>query len=138
MKKNNKLNSSSSQRDYKQYLFAYSYNPNETKFFTPTAYNVSAQTSTPANIVCDLEMIFDLPNYKIRSCIECCVSKDEDGSFLIECPSLNLYSSGESRLEAVENIKDNIESLYDDLMESDDFSDDWLEIKKILIKKIVK
>lgn len=138
MKKNNKLNSSSSHKDYKQYLFAYIYNPSETKFIRPSAHSISAQTSTSATIVCDLEMICDLPNYKTNSCIECCVSKDEDGSFLIECPSLNLYSSGESRLEAVENIKDNIESLYDDLMESDDFSDDWLEIKKILIKKIVK
>lgn len=136
MKKNNPAPTSTS-KNFKQYHYACKYSPDDTKFYHISSFVPSLQSSTPHDYLYTQEIISDLPKYRIKSYLECSVTRDEDGSYLIECPSLNLYSSGDSRQEAVENIKENIESLYEDLMENDDFSGDWLEIKKTLSKIIV-
>jgi len=136
--KNYKLTPTSTSRNFKQYLYAYSYRPDYAKFYKPSTFSSLPQNSTPDPFVCSIEIICDLPKYKLMSPIECSVLRDEDGSYLVECPSLNLYSSGVSRQEAVENCKENIVSLYEDLMENDAFSDDWIEIKKALRNIIVE
>ncbi len=129
--KNNEPTPTSTSRDFKLFYFACKYIPNDTRFCKPCTISSSLQSSTS-----NIEIISDLPKYIMKSCIYCTVSRDEDGSYLIECSSLNLYSTGDSRQEAVENIKENIVSLYEDLMENDDFSDNWLEKKKLLRKII--
>lgn len=63
------------------------------------------------------------------------VELDGDG-FIARSPDLPLYGYGEDRIEAIEMLKDEIESLYEDLMEDDDFSDDYLRIKRFLIDRI--
>jgi predicted RNase H-like HicB family nuclease len=86
----------------------------------------------------DAMMISKLPGYNITSDIECILTPNEDGSILIECPSLQLYSSGDTRAEAIENIEENIISLFDDLSENDDFSEDWLRVKSNLLSYMHK
>jgi len=79
-----------------------------------------------------------LPGYIISQSFECTVSSNEDGSILIEYPSLQLYSAGATRTEAIENIEENIVCLFEDLSESDDFSEDWLKIKSELLSYMHK
>lgn len=82
--------------------------------------------------------ISQLPGYIISKSFECTVSSNEDGPILIKCPSLQLYSSGDTRAEAIENIEDNIVSLFEDLSESNDFSEDWLTVKSYLLSHMHK
>ena len=49
-----------------------------------------------------------------------------------------LYGYGETEGEALDNLKAEIESLYFDLMEDDNFSPDWIEIKERLNQIIEK
>ncbi|MCB5261103.1 MAG: hypothetical protein LHW59_07805 [Candidatus Cloacimonetes bacterium] len=79
-----------------------------------------------------------LPGYIISQSFECTVSSNEDGSILIECPSLQLNSTGATRTEAIENIEENIVCLFEDFSESDDFSEDWLKIKSELLSYMRK
>jgi len=43
-----------------------------------------------------------------------------------------LYGSGETALDAVRSLQADIESLYFDLLEDDNFSDEWMARKKLL------
>lgn len=49
---------------------------------------------------------------------------------------LPLFGFGDDALEAINALKDEIESLYNDLMEDDKFSEEWLRYKRFL-KEIV-
>lgn len=91
-----------------------------------------------AGIQEDTHIINNLPGYTISKVFECSVGSNEDGTILIESPSLQLYSTGDTRAEAIENIKENIVSLYNELSESDEFSEDWLRIKSYLLNHMHK
>ena len=56
--------------------------------------------------------------------------------FLAKTIKLPLHSYGDSKEEALSNLKHNIQSFYEELMEDDDFSEQWLHYKKYL-KEIV-
>jgi uncharacterized protein YqgQ len=49
---------------------------------------------------------------------------------------LPIYGNGDDHIEAIEMLKREIESLYDDLMSSGDFTEDWLRIKRFLVERI--
>lgn len=133
----NKTSPSSTKMDYKNYQNIKHCSPGSVKpIIYPSLRHLLQDTDTKS-MICASEIISELPGYHLKSKIECRLSKDEDGSFIIECPELKVYSSGDSRKEAVENIIDNIVTLYEDLMENDDYSDDWLEIKQKLKSKIL-
>ncbi|MDD2229368.1 MAG: type II toxin-antitoxin system HicB family antitoxin [Candidatus Cloacimonetes bacterium] len=76
--------------------------------------------------------IKDIPAYVLTSVIECDVTQDEDGSYLADCPSLNIYSSGKTPNSALKNLKHNIADLYQELNNGSVYSDDWLRIKQQL------
>jgi len=77
-----------------------------------------------------------LTTKKLSRPLTAIVEPDGDG-FIARSPDLPLYGYSEDRMEAIEMLKDEIESLYEDLMEDDNFSEDYLKIKHFLIDRIV-
>lgn len=60
----------------------------------------------------------------------------EEGEYIAESLDYPLYGCGETKEEAVEHLKHEILSLYEDLMDDDNFSDEFLRYKEKL-KSIV-
>ena len=77
--------------------------------------------------------ITTLPNYRLRAPIKITIQPD-NGGWLAEAASLFLYAYGDTYIEALLKIRREVESLYHDLMEDDNFSDSWLAIKSLLAK----
>lgn len=77
-----------------------------------------------------------LPNKNLKIPIEAFVERDGE-SYLARTHDIPLYGYGEDAIEAVNTLKYEIESLYDDLMEDDNFSDEWLRIKEYLKTRII-
>jgi hypothetical protein len=59
------------------------------------------------------------------------IEHDGDG-FISISPRLALFGYGDDVVESIENLKLEIESLYHDLMEDDNFTPEWLSIKAFL------
>jgi len=78
-----------------------------------------------------------LPNKKLKSPFDVVIEPDSDG-FLARLVDLPLYGYGDDIKESIEMLKREIESLFEDLMESNDFTDDWLRIKEFLKKRICR
>ena len=76
-----------------------------------------------------------LPNKELKAPIEVVVERDGE-AFLARTLEVSLYGQGDDVIEAVAALKCEIESLYDDLMEDDNFSDEWLKIKEYLKARI--
>ena len=77
-----------------------------------------------------------LPNKDLRAPLDAIVEPDENG-FIARTPDIPLYGYGDDALEALDALKCEIESLYDDLMEDDKFTDDWLRVKDFLHERII-
>ncbi len=80
--------------------------------------------------------IHRLPNQNLSGPLWIVVEPDDDG-FIARRADLPLYGYGDDVIEAVGNLKFEIESLYDDLMEDDNFTEDWLRIKTFLRSKVM-
>jgi len=78
-----------------------------------------------------------LPSKILKEPIEAVVERDGE-TFLVRTLEMPLYGSGEDVKEAVDALKCEIESLYDDLMENNDFTDEWLRIKEYLKARIIE
>jgi hypothetical protein len=72
----------------------------------------------------------------LRIPIDAVMESDETG-FTAQALELPLYGSGDDPKEAIEMLKREIESLYEDLSEDDNFSEDWLRIKKYLSSTVI-
>ena len=58
---------------------------------------------------------------------------ERDGeSFLARTIEIPLYGHGKDFIEAVDALKYEIESLYEDLMEDNNFTEEWLKIKEYM------
>ena len=77
-----------------------------------------------------------LPHKILRLPIDVLVEPDDQG-FLARTPDLPLYGYGEDRIEAIDMLKREIESLFDELIESDHLSEEWLSIKSFLSERIM-
>ncbi|NCO61028.1 MAG: hypothetical protein COZ70_03600 [Deltaproteobacteria bacterium CG_4_8_14_3_um_filter_51_11] len=77
-----------------------------------------------------------LDRKSLKSPLDVFIETDEE-CFLARTPDLPLYGMGDSPVEAIEMLKREIESLYDDLLEGDDFTDNWAHIKAFLEKKVL-
>ena len=64
------------------------------------------------------------------------IEPDDDG-FIARTIDMPLYGFGDDIIESINALKYEIESLYNDLMEDDNFSDEWLQIKKFLKESII-
>ncbi|MGR3178919.1 MAG: hypothetical protein ACUZ8E_12775 [Candidatus Anammoxibacter sp.] len=76
-----------------------------------------------------------LPHKKLLSQLDVVIEPDSEG-FIARTPAMPLYGYGEDPIEAINSLKYEIETLYDDLTEDDEFTDDWLRIKEYLKGKI--
>lgn len=77
-----------------------------------------------------------LPTKSLRTPLDAIVEQDDDG-FIARITDVPLYGYGDDPVEAIYALKCEIESLYDDLMEDDDFTEEWLTIKDFLKKRII-
>ena len=77
-----------------------------------------------------------LPNEVLKAPIDAILEQDGDG-FLARTVDLPLYGYGEDPVDAIDILKTEIESLYNDLLEDNNFTDDWLRIKTYLTSLIV-
>ena len=68
--------------------------------------------------------------------LEVTIQQDKNG-FIARTPDIPLYGYGEDLIEAIEMPKREIESLYEDLIEDDNLSDEWVEIKEFLKRRII-
>ena len=67
--------------------------------------------------------------------IEATIEPD-DGGFIARATDFNLFGYGDDPIEAINALKCEIESLYNDLMEDNDFSADWLAVKAFLKERV--
>jgi hypothetical protein len=79
--------------------------------------------------------INSLPNKILKSPLDIVVEADGDG-YIARTVDLPIYGNGDDPIEAIDMLKREIESLYDDLMKGDDFTEDWLKIKRFLAERI--
>jgi hypothetical protein len=65
------------------------------------------------------------------------IVEPDDESFIAKCPDLpQLFGSATEAAEAVESLKTEIASLWEDLSSGDDFSEEFLAVKRFLAKCI--
>ena len=82
----------------------------------------SAVKNVPSTIVIDKLLKYNLSEPLIFT-----LEPDADG-FIAKCPDLpTLYGYGDDKTEAINNLKFEIASLYEDLSEDDNFTEDWLK-----------
>ncbi|NOY77777.1 MAG: hypothetical protein GXO76_07905 [Calditrichaeota bacterium] len=82
----------------------------------------------------DFKKLFELRELhkkKLRKPIKITLEEDGEG-FIAKTIDFPLFGYGDFPKEAISNLKYEIESLYEDLLKDDDFSKEWLEIKKAL------
>jgi len=82
----------------------------------------------------DFKKLFELREIhkkKLRKPIKITLEEDGEG-FIAKTIDFPLFGYGDFPKEAVSNLEYEIESLYEDLLKDDNFSKDWLEIKKAL------
>jgi hypothetical protein len=70
-------------------------------------------------------------NKNLRMPIDATLERDGEG-FIARTLEIPLYGYGEDAYEAIAILKREIESLYDDLMEDDNLSDEWMKVKDFL------
>ena len=80
--------------------------------------------------------ILDSEVKKINSCpLDAVLEPDENG-YIARTAEIPLYGVGDTPEEAIEMLKREVESLYDDLQEGEQFAEDWLGIKRFLTECI--
>ncbi|MFH0958648.1 MAG: hypothetical protein V1897_08095 [Pseudomonadota bacterium] len=85
--------------------------------------------------MCRAFRITMLPNKEVSIPIDAILEREGEG-FVARTIELPLYGYGLDPMDAIDMLKDEIESLYDDLMEDDEFTDDWIKAKKCLRSRI--
>jgi len=58
------------------------------------------------------------------------VSEPDENGYIARTAEIPLYGVGDTPEEAVDMLKREIEPLFDDLRENDQFTEEWLRIKK--------
>jgi len=76
-----------------------------------------------------------LPNSILKAPLDVLVEPGERG-FVARTPDLPLAGYGHDRMEAIDMLKGEIESLFEELRENDDVSEEWLGIKKFLTERM--
>ncbi|MCF8092528.1 MAG: hypothetical protein K9K40_08705, partial [Desulfotignum sp.] len=73
---------------------------------------------------------------RLRSPIEVLLEPDGDG-FIARSVDVPVFGYGDDRVEAVDAFKHELESLYFDLTEDDEFTDDWHAIRDYLVDQVI-
>jgi len=85
--------------------------------------------------VCNIQ-IHRLINFDLNTSLNIIIEPDGEG-FIARSPDFPLYGYSNDFIESIEMLKREIESLYEDLIENDDYTEEWLKIKSFL-KNILK
>lgn len=105
-----------------------------------TIVNLGGALLPQRNIIYRARPISDkfdrLITLSLSSSISFIIEPDSDG-YIARTLDIPLYGFGDDTIEASDMLKAEIESLYFELMEDDDFSAEWLNIKKYLKTKII-
>ena len=87
--------------------------------------------SAIAKAIVGFAQIHELATKRLLTALSILIEQDGDG-YIAQTVDLPLYGSGDTAHAAIEMLKSEIESLHNDLMEDDNFSDEWLTRKKLL------
>ncbi len=82
---------------------------------------------------CKIFSLNILKTKKLSRPLDILVEYDED-YFLARATDFPIHAGGSDPIEAVENIKQEIEDLYNELLEDDNFSAEWLNYKSFLME----
>ena len=77
-----------------------------------------------------------LETKRLRSPLDVIIEEDGEG-FIARAVDFSLFGCGDDRIEAIEALKFEIESLYFDLLEDDNFTEEWLSTKNFLKELII-
>ncbi|MBC8441598.1 MAG: hypothetical protein H8D87_18165 [Deltaproteobacteria bacterium] len=77
-----------------------------------------------------------LETKRLRHPLDVIIEEDDEG-FIARVVDFSLFGCGDDRIEAVDALKFEIESLYFDLIEDDNFTEEWLNIKNFLKELII-
>ncbi|NOX34472.1 MAG: hypothetical protein GXP56_12190 [Deltaproteobacteria bacterium] len=77
-----------------------------------------------------------LETKRLRNPLDVIIEEDSEG-FIARTVDFSLFGCGDDRIEAIDALKFEIESLYFDLIEDDNFTEEWLSIKNFLIELII-
>lgn len=77
-----------------------------------------------------------LPHNLLTRPLGAILESDDDG-FIVRTIDLPLYGASADPVEAIENLKIEIETLHAELMEDDRFSQEWLNYKRFLQERII-
>ena len=64
------------------------------------------------------------------------IVEPDGNSFIARTPDLPLYGLGDDPISAIEALNNEIASLYEDLQQDDNFTDEWLKIKKFFLENL--
>ena len=78
-----------------------------------------------------------LPNKGLRTPLDIIVETDGE-EFIARAIDLPLYGHGQDPVESIQMLKREIESLYDDLINDEDLTEDWRRIKSFLLKRVTR
>ncbi len=77
-----------------------------------------------------------LETKRLRHPLDVIIEEDDEG-FIARAVDFSLFGCGDDRIEAVDALKSEIESLYFDLLEDDNFTEEWLNIKNFFKELII-
>jgi len=81
--------------------------------------------------------IADLISKSLKKPLMAIVEPDDEG-YIARTVDLPLYGYGNTMKEAIDNLKYEIESTYDELKQGDNLSEEWAKYKKFLGEIIKK
>ncbi len=100
-----------------------------------THYNLINHKKNKANEATVIKLHI-LETKQMRNPLDVIVEDDDEG-FIARTVDFPLFGYGDDIIEAIDSLKSEIESLYFDLLKDDNFTEEWLNIKKFLKKQIM-
>lgn len=100
----------------------------------PRVTTVVAGTATASSLHARMAQFFIinfLAGRQLRRPLTAIVEPDGDG-YISRTPDLPLYGFGDDPINAIDALNREIVSLYNDLQQDDNFTEDWLRIKAFL------
>ena len=77
-----------------------------------------------------------LETKRLRNPLDVIIEEDDEG-FVASAVDFPLFGYGDDRIEAIDALKFEIESLYFELLEDDNFSEEWLSVKSFLKDSVI-
>ena len=102
----------------------------------PTVSSTLSIVQPKTNDKLQVIMIDSLITLKFSSPLNAIIEHDAD-SFIVRSPDLPVFGFADDLLDAISSLKREIESLYYELLEDDNFSPQWLGYKEFLRNKIL-